>query len=85
MFVLWMLLVGLGVGVAAGLFLHQRSFTGTILLGLLGSTVVTVLGRALEWFPGTVGAGAVGFSAAGAVLALAIYGLATRRLAGRRY
>jgi uncharacterized membrane protein YeaQ/YmgE (transglycosylase-associated protein family) len=81
---LWMILVGLVVGVIAKMLMPGRDPGGaivTILLGISGSVVAGVLGRAVGWY--TEGQ-AAGFIAAivGAVLLLALYRAITRRGGG---
>ena len=81
MYVFWMVMVGLFVGLGAGLLLHARSYAITVTLGIVGSCAAALLGRSLGWIQGLTGGGIV-FSVCGAVLALVVYGIVARRLAG---
>lgn len=79
---LWMIIVGLIVGAIAKLLMPGRDpggFIITILLGIAGSLVAGLLGRAVGWY--TEGE-PVGFisSVVGAILLLALY----RAVIGRR-
>ena len=75
MYLLWMIVVGLIVGAIAKLLMPGRDPGGaivTILLGIGGSVVAGLLGRAVGWY----GEGEpVGFIASvlGAIVLLAIY------------
>ena len=82
MYVFWMVLVGLLVGLGAGLLLHTRGYATTITLGIVGSCAAAVLGRSLGWIQGPTGAEGIVLSVCGAVLVLVVYGIVARRLAG---
>jgi uncharacterized membrane protein YeaQ/YmgE (transglycosylase-associated protein family) len=84
MYVFWMVMVGLVVGVGAGVLLHTRGYATPIVLGIVGSSAAALLGRSLGWIHGPTGAGGIVFSVCGAVVALAVYGMAAKRLAGGR-
>jgi uncharacterized membrane protein YeaQ/YmgE (transglycosylase-associated protein family) len=76
---LWMILVGLFVGLVAKLLRPGRDPGGivmTIVIGILGSVIAGVLGRSIGWY--SVGAPA-GFiaSIAGAILLLFLYRVLT--------
>lgn len=81
---LWMIVVGLIVGALAKLIMPGRDPGGvivTILLGIGGSIMAGLLGRAVGWYgPGQP----VGFIASviGAIILLAIYRLIVRRTGG---
>jgi uncharacterized membrane protein YeaQ/YmgE (transglycosylase-associated protein family) len=81
MYIVWMLLIGLGVGVVAKLLMPGRDGGGivtTILLGIAGSLVAGLIGRALGWYSGdALGVGFL-YSVGGAMLLLIAY-----RLIGR--
>jgi uncharacterized membrane protein YeaQ/YmgE (transglycosylase-associated protein family) len=47
MYVLWMVMVGLVVGLVTGLLLHTRGFATPIVLGIVGSSAAALLGRSL--------------------------------------
>jgi uncharacterized membrane protein YeaQ/YmgE (transglycosylase-associated protein family) len=81
---LWMIVVGLIVGAIAKLLMPGRDpggFIITMLLGIGGSVVAGLLGRAVGWY--TEGE-PVGFIASviGAILLLAIYRMIIGRSAG---
>ncbi len=84
MYVLWMIVVGLIVGAIAKLLTPGRDPGGiivTILLGIGGSVLAGLLGRAIGWY----GEGEpVGFIASviGAIILLAIYRVIAGRTAG---
>ena len=78
---LWMLVVGLVVGVLAKLFMPGRDPGGvivTMVIGIVGSAVAGFIGRAVGWYAEGDAAGFIG-SIFGAVLLLVIY----RAVAGR--
>jgi uncharacterized membrane protein YeaQ/YmgE (transglycosylase-associated protein family) len=81
--ILYMLLVGLVVGVLAKLLMPGRDpggFVITILLGVAGSMLAGFLGRELGWYRHSEGAGWIA-SIVGAMVILAIYhGVRRRRL-----
>jgi len=83
MYVFWMLIIGLLVGMGAGLVLHTRGYATAIALGIAGSCVAGFLGRAMGWVHGPAGAGGVTISIAGAIVALAVYAVLSRGAAGR--
>jgi uncharacterized membrane protein YeaQ/YmgE (transglycosylase-associated protein family) len=83
--ILWMLIVGLVAGAIAKLVMPGKDGGGvltTMLLGVGGSFLAGLLGRALGWYRPGQGAGIVG-SIVGAVILLAIYRLAIGRGLGR--
>jgi uncharacterized membrane protein YeaQ/YmgE (transglycosylase-associated protein family) len=84
MYVFWMVMVGLLVGMGAGLLLHTRGYATPIALGIVGSSGAALLGRSLGWTHGSMGAGGITFSVCGAVVALALYGIVAKRLSGGR-
>ena len=85
MFVFWMVLVGLIVGVGAALLLHARGYATSITLAIVGSCAAALLARSLGWIHGPMAGGGIVVAACGAVVALAVYGVASRPLApGRR-
>ncbi len=82
MHVLWMIIVGLIVGVLAKLIMPGHDPGGivvTILLGIAGSMVAGFLGRAVGWYGEGQSAGFIA-SVVGAIVILAIY----RAIIGRR-
>jgi len=83
MHIIWTLIVGLIVGAIAKLLMPGRDPGGviiTMLLGVAGSFVAGMLGRAFGLYrAGDVGPGVIA-SIIGAVLVLAVY----RAIAGRR-
>jgi uncharacterized membrane protein YeaQ/YmgE (transglycosylase-associated protein family) len=82
MHLVWALIVGLFVGAIAKLLMPGKDPGGiivTMLLGLAGSVVASVIGRGLGLYPNrAVGPGVIA-SIVGAVIVLAVYRLATRR------
>ena len=84
MYLVWMVAVGIVVGMGAGLLLQTRGFITSIVLGIVGSCGAALLGHSLGWLHGSAGAGGIVLSVCGAVVALAVYGFAARRLAGDR-
>ncbi|HLL25420.1 MAG TPA: GlsB/YeaQ/YmgE family stress response membrane protein [Kofleriaceae bacterium] len=85
MHILWTLLIGLIVGALAKLVMPGKDPSGTIvtiLLGIAGSFIADVLGRALGWYGPDESAGFIA-SIFGAVLLLAGYRyLVSRRTRG---
>ena len=82
MHVLWMIIVGLIVGVLAKLIMPGHDPGGivvTMLLGIAGSMVAGFLGRAVGWYGEGQSAGFIA-SVVGAIVILAIY----RAIIGRR-
>jgi uncharacterized membrane protein YeaQ/YmgE (transglycosylase-associated protein family) len=82
MHLLWMIVVGLIVGAIAKLLMPGRDPGGiiiTMLLGIGGSLLAGVLGRALGWYNEGEPVGFIA-SVVGAILLLAIY----RMIVGRR-
>jgi len=82
---LWVILIGLIVGALAKLLTPGRDpggFIVTTLLGIGGSLVATVLGRALGWYQDGESAGFI-MSVIGAVLLLVIYHAVRRRSVAR--
>ena len=79
---LWMILVGLLVGIVAKVLMPGRDPGGiviTMLIGIAGSFVASYLGRALGWYGEGQPAGFIA-SVIGAMLLLLLY----RLIAGRR-
>ncbi|MEZ4399201.1 MAG: GlsB/YeaQ/YmgE family stress response membrane protein [Kofleriaceae bacterium] len=80
----WMLIIGLVIGALAKLVMPGSDPGGvlvTILIGLAGSMIAGLLGRALGWYgPGQ----RVGFVASivGAIVLLALYRVVTRHRGG---
>jgi uncharacterized membrane protein YeaQ/YmgE (transglycosylase-associated protein family) len=82
MHIFWMLLIGLAVGMGAGLLLRTRGFAAATTLGIVGSCAAGLLGRALGCFQGPVNVAGITASVFGAVGALVVYGILARRFAG---
>jgi uncharacterized membrane protein YeaQ/YmgE (transglycosylase-associated protein family) len=81
MHILWMIIVGLVVGVIAKLIMPGRDPGGvivTILLGIAGSLIAGFLGRAVGWYKPGQSAGFIA-SIIGAIIILAIYRLIVGR------
>jgi len=81
--VLWAIIIGLIVGAIAKLIMPGRDPGGciiTILLGIAGSFVGTLIGRTLGFYRGGQGAGFI-MSILGAVLVLWIYRMIVARRA----
>ena len=82
MHIIWALIVGLVVGAIAKLLMPGRDPGGlflTMLLGIAGSLVASILGRSLGIYrPGDVGPGIIA-SIVGAMILLALYRLVARR------
>ena len=77
MHLLWMIVVGLIVGALAKLIMPGRDPGGiivTILLGIAGSVVAGLVGRAVGWYSEGQPAGFIA-SIIGAIIILAIYRL----------
>lgn len=84
MHLLWMIVVGLIVGALAKLIMPGRDPGGiivTILLGIAGSVVAGLVGRAVGWYSEGQPAGFIA-SIIGAIIILAIYRLIRGRTAG---
>ena len=78
---LWMLIIGLIVGVVAKFLMPGKDpggFIITMLLGVAGAFVAGFLGRALGWYQVGDPAGFIA-SVVGAILLLLVYRLATRK------
>jgi len=78
---LWVIVIGLVVGALAKLLMPGKDpggFIVTTLLGVAGSVVATMLGRAIGWYQEGESAGFI-MSLIGAVLLLAIYHAVIRR------
>lgn len=78
---IWMLIVGLIVGALAKLLVPGRDPGGiivTMLIGLAGSFIAGVIGRALGWYAQGQNAGFIA-SVIGAIVLLAIYHVLVRR------
>jgi uncharacterized membrane protein YeaQ/YmgE (transglycosylase-associated protein family) len=84
MYIVWMLVIGLAVGALAKLLMPGRDGGGivtTILLGIAGSLIAGLIGRALGWYQGSaLGVGFL-YSVGGAILLL----LAYRTIGGSRW
>lgn len=82
MHIIWALIVGLIVGAIAKLLMPGRDPGGviiTMLLGIAGSFVASVVGRTLGLYrAGDVGPGVIA-SVVGAILVLAVYRAVVRR------
>lgn len=84
MHLLWMIIVGLIVGALAKLIMPGRDPGGiivTMLLGIGGSLLAGLLGRAVGWYREGEPAGFIA-SVIGAIVILAIYRLIIGRTAG---
>jgi uncharacterized membrane protein YeaQ/YmgE (transglycosylase-associated protein family) len=84
MHLLWMIVIGLIVGALAKLIMPGRDPGGiivTILLGIAGSVVAGLIGRAVGWYSEGQPAGFIA-SLIGAIIILAIYRLIIGRTAG---
>jgi uncharacterized membrane protein YeaQ/YmgE (transglycosylase-associated protein family) len=80
MFILWTIIIGLVAGVIAKFLMPGRDpggFVITILLGIAGAFVATMLGRSLGWYGQGEGAGLIG-AVVGAVIVLIVYRLVAR-------
>jgi len=83
MHLLWMIIVGLIVGAIAKLIMPGHDPGGiivTMLLGIAGSIVAGLIGRAMGWYAAGQSAGFIA-SVIGAIIILAIY----RVIIGRRH
>ena len=73
---LWVIIIGGIAGFIAKLIAsspnNPQGFLVTIVLGILGSFVATIIGRALHWYRPGEGAGLIG-SIVGAVIILVIW------------
>jgi len=84
MHLLWMIVIGLIVGALAKLIMPGRDPGGiivTILLGIAGSVVAGLIGRAVGWYSEGQPAGFIA-SLIGAIIILVIYRLIIGRTAG---
>jgi uncharacterized membrane protein YeaQ/YmgE (transglycosylase-associated protein family) len=82
MHLLWALIIGLVIGALAKLVMPGKDGGGiliTMLLGVAGSMVATLIGQAAGWYTAGEGAGWIA-SIVGAVLLLGIY----RGVSGRK-
>jgi len=82
MYILWMLVIGLGVGAPAKLGMPGKDPGGviiTMVIGVIGAMIAGLLGRSLGWYNEGESAGFIA-SILGAVVLLAGY----RMIAGRR-
>ena len=80
MHIIWMIVIGLIVGVIAKLIMHGTGPAGcipTALLGIAGSLVAAMLGQALGWYQQGQPAGFLA-SVIGAVILLGLYKLLKR-------
>ena len=79
--ILWVLVVGLVIGVIAKLLMPGRDPGGciiTMLIGIAGSFIASYLGQALHWYEQSQPAGFIG-SVIGAMLLLLLYRLIAPR------
>jgi uncharacterized membrane protein YeaQ/YmgE (transglycosylase-associated protein family) len=79
---LWMLIIGLVVGALAKLFMPGKDPGGiivTMLLGVAGSFVAGMLGRAVGWYRAADSGPGIIASILGAMVLLGIYRLIVRR------
>jgi uncharacterized membrane protein YeaQ/YmgE (transglycosylase-associated protein family) len=84
MHLLWMIVIGLIVGALAKLIMPGRDPGGvivTMLLGIAGSVVAGLIGRAVGWYSEGQPAGFIA-SLIGAIIILVIYRLIIGRTAG---
>ena len=84
MHLLWMIVVGLIVGALAKLIMPGRDPGGiivTMLLGIAGSVIAGLIGRAIGWYTAGEPAGFIA-SVIGAVVILAIYRAVIGRSSG---
>ena len=84
MYLLWMIVVGLIVGALAKLIMPGRDPGGaivTILLGIGGSVIAGLMGRAVGWYRAGEPTGFIA-SILGAVIILAIYRVIIGRTSG---
>ena len=84
--ILWAIIIGFFVGLLAKFIMPGRDpggFIVTILLGIAGAIVATLLGRALGWYGAGQSAGFIG-SLVGAILLLAVYRMFRGRGASAR-
>jgi uncharacterized membrane protein YeaQ/YmgE (transglycosylase-associated protein family) len=82
MYIFWMLVIGLFVGVVAKLLMPGSDRGGlivTILLGIAGSVVAGMIGRAFGWYDSPAEGPGLIASIGGAMLLLIVYRLATGR------
>ena len=78
---LWVVLIGLVIGIVAKLIMPGKDpggFIITALLGIVGSPIATGLGRAVGWYTEGESAGFI-MSVLGAVVLLAIYRVMRRQ------
>lgn len=81
---LWMVVVGLVIGVVAKLIMPGKQGGGiivTAILGIVGSVVATFIGQALNFYKPGASAGFIA-SVVGAILVLWVYGRFAARRAG---
>ncbi len=81
MHIIWMLIIGLVIGALAKLIMPGKDPGGiiiTMLIGVAGSIIASVIGHAAGWYRADEGAGFIA-SVIGAVILLAIYRLAVGR------
>jgi uncharacterized membrane protein YeaQ/YmgE (transglycosylase-associated protein family) len=78
---LWILVIGLVVGIAARLLLPGRAggLLMTITLGLGGSIGAGFLGRSFGWYPAPLSGPSIVASVFGAMLVLVVFGLIAHR------
>jgi uncharacterized membrane protein YeaQ/YmgE (transglycosylase-associated protein family) len=81
MHILWMLIIGLVIGALAKLIMPGRDPGGvivTMIIGIAGSLIAGVLGRAAGWYGAGEPAGFIA-SVIGAIVLLAVYRMAVGR------
>jgi len=81
--ILWMLIIGLVIGVVAKLLMPGKDpggFIVTIVLGIAGSFMAGFIGRAMHWYSHGQPAGFIA-SVIGAIVLLILYRLFQRRTA----
>ena len=87
MYILWTLLIGLVVGALAKFVMPGKDPGGaivTVILGVAGSFIAGMLGKALGWYEIGDGPGIIA-SVIGAVILLAIYRVVIGRRAANAY
>ena len=85
MTILWTIIIGLVIGAIAKLLMPGKDpggFIITILIGIAGSFVAGIIGRALHWYNEGQPAGFIA-SVVGAILLLIIYRMFSRRAVAR--
>jgi uncharacterized membrane protein YeaQ/YmgE (transglycosylase-associated protein family) len=86
LYILWTLLIGLPAGALAKVVMPGKDQGGiavTMLLGVAGSFLASILGRAVGWYQTAGSAPGILTSSLGAVFFLGVYRLAIGRGLGR--